>query len=67
MDLGAQYLAANDLESLQRLEAAQSIILLKEGLRVIIVKYEYSSGKVKIRLQGSKTQLWMFREAITKG
>ncbi len=67
LDTAAKYLADKDLDSLQGLEADKRVILLKEGLRVYIVKYEYSSGKVKIRLHGSNVELWTFREALTKG
>jgi len=54
------------MEAFHELEAARRVILLKEGLRVYIVKYDYSNGKVKIRLQDSNVELWAFRDALKK-
>lgn len=66
LDSAIQYLAEDYMEAFHELEAARRVILLKEGFRVYIVKYDYSTGKVKIRLQGSKVELWTFRDALKK-
>ena len=66
LDSAIQYLAEDYMEAFHELEAARRVILLKEGLRVYIVKYDYSNGKVKIRLQDSNVELWAFRDALKK-
>jgi len=67
LDQAVKYLAEKDMEAFHRLEAAQRVLFLKEGERVSIVKYEYTSGKVRIRLLSSNTELWTFRKSLTKG
>ncbi len=67
LEQAAKYLADKDLAAFQRLEATQRVLLLKEGLKVYIVKYEYTTGKVKIRLLSSNMELWTFRKSLSKG
>jgi len=67
LDVAVKYLADKNMEAFHRLEAAQRVLFLKEGERVSIVKYEYTSGKVKIRLLSSNMELWTFRKSLTKG
>ena len=67
LDQAVKYLAEKDMEAFHRLEAAQRVLFLKEGERVSIVKYEYTSGKVRIRLLNSNMELWTFRKSLTKG
>ena len=67
LDQAVNYLAEKDMEAFHRLEAAQRVLFLKEGERVSIVKYEYTSGKVRIRLLSSNMELWTFRKSLTKG
>ncbi len=67
LDEAVKLLADKNMEAFHRLEAAQRILFLKEGERVSIVKYEYTSGKVKIRLLSSNMELWTFRKSLTKG
>jgi len=67
LDQAVKYLADNNMEAFHRLEAARRVLFLKEGERVSIVKYEYTSGKVRIRLLNSNMELWTFRKSLTKG
>ena len=67
LDEAAVYLAVKNMEAFHRLEASQRVLLLKEGERVAIVKYEYTSGKVRIKLLNSNMELWTFRKSLTKG
>ncbi len=67
LDEAVKYLADKNMEAFHRLEAAQRVLFLKEGERVSIVKYEYTSGKVRIRLLNSNMELWTFRKSLTKG
>ncbi len=67
LEQATKYLADKDLAAFQRLEATQRVLLLKEGLKVYIVKYEYTTGKVKIRLLSSNMELWTFRKSLSKG
>ncbi len=67
LDAAVKYLADKNMEAFQRLEAAQRVLFLKEGEKVIIVKYEYTSGKVRIKLLTSNMELWTFRKSLTKG
>jgi len=66
LDEATKYLADKDMEAFHRLEASQRVVLLKDGERVHILKYEYKTGKVKIRFQSSHVQLWTFRKSLTK-
>jgi hypothetical protein len=67
LDQAVKYLAVKDMEAFHRLEAAQGVLLLKEGERVAIVEYEYTSGKVRIKLLNSNMELWTFRKSLKKG
>ncbi len=67
LDQAVKFLAEKDMEAFHRLEAAQGVLFLKEGERVSIVKYEYTSGKVRIKLLSSNMELWTFRKSLTKG
>jgi hypothetical protein len=67
LDEAVKYLADKNMEAFHRLEAAQRVLFLKEGERVAIVKYDYTSGKVKIRLLSSNMRLWTFRKSLSKG
>jgi len=67
LDAAVKYLADKNMDAFHQLEATQRVLFLKEGERVSIVKYEYTSGKVRIRLLNSNMELWTFRKSLTKG
>jgi len=67
LDEAVKLLTDKNMEAFHRLEAAQRVLFLKEGQRVSIVKYEYTSGKVRIRMLNSNMELWTFRKSLTKG
>ena len=67
LDEAVKFIADKNMEAFHQLEAAQRVLFLKEGQRVSIVKYEYTSGKVRIRLLNSNMELWTFRKSLTKG
>ena len=67
LDEAVKYLADKNLEAFHQLEAAQRVLLFKEEERVSIVEYEYTSGKVRIKLLSSNMELWTFRKSLTKG
>ena len=67
LDVAVSHLASKNMEAFHRLEAEQRVLFLKEGERVSIVRYEYTSGKVQIRLLNSNMELWTFRKSLTKG
>ena len=66
LDAAVKYLADKNMDAFYRLEASQRVLFLKGGERVSIVKYEYTSGKVRIRLLNSNMELWTFRKSLTK-
>ncbi len=67
LDEAVSYLAANDVASFHQLEATQRVLYLKPRERVSIIKYEYTSGKVKIRILSTNIELWTLRKSLTKG
>jgi hypothetical protein len=67
LDAAVKVLAEKNMEAFHQLEAAQRVLFFKEGERVSIVKYDYTSGKVLIKLLNSNMRLWTFRKSLTKG
>ena len=55
--------AAKDYEAIQVLVDAGVVIWLKAGLQVQIVDSTWT-GAIKIRLKGTVTEVWTFREAV---
>ena len=66
LDKAVEYASAHDDEALQELLDTGLVFLLKGGMEVYIVDTKLFSGKVKIRLKGSTTEVWTLYEAISK-
>ncbi len=66
LDEAASHLKNQDFQALNRLEAAQRAFRLKDGERVSIIKYEYTTGKVKVKLLSTNMVFWTFRKSLTK-
>jgi len=67
VDKAYRYIVDNDLQALQVLLDTGLVIFMKEGLEVHIVDTKVWSGKVKIRVRGTTSELWTSTSSITKG
>ena len=65
LDEAVKYKASNDVTSFHQLEATQRVLLLKPRERVSIIQYEYTSGKVKIRILSTGAEVWTLRKSLT--
>lgn len=66
LDEASSYLKDQDFQAFNRLAAAQRAFRLKDGEKVSIIKYEYTTGKVKVKLLSTNMEFWTFRKSLKK-
>lgn len=62
-DKAVSMLADGDKAAVVHMVVSNKIFMLKEGLRVYLVKRKWS-GDIKIRLKGTDIEVWTFGDAI---
>ena len=58
LDEAYQHLAVDDLQALTELMEAGVVLLLQQGVKVYVLDRKIWRGRVKIRIEGTKTELW---------
>jgi hypothetical protein len=62
-----RYLEKDDPKALQVLLDAGNVFLMRQGIRVYVLDTKIGRGRVKIRVEGTKIELWTALASIERG